>query len=91
MVLVACFLGISRPKSRNSVRLDPILLHSTPGWEQTSCRQAVWLVLHTVCLHWLETSNTLFQPLLGSYQKKFFWRLPTEANSKGFYYNELDS
>ena len=57
----------------------------------SSCRQAVWLVLHTACLLWLETSNTLVQPLLGSYQKKIFWRLLTEVNSKGFYYSKLDS
>ena len=42
------------------------------------------------CTGW-ETSNTLFQPLLGSQQKKKIWRLLTEANSKGFYYSQLYS
>ena len=53
-------------------------------------RLCVKLATQPVYSSW-ETSNTLVQPLLGSNQKKFFWRLLTEANSKGFYYNELDS
>ena len=44
-------------------------------WRQwvESDADSLWLVLHTACLHWLETSNTLVQPLLGSYQKILFW------------------
>ena len=47
------------------------------------------LATQPACNCW-ETSNTRVQPLLGSNQKKFFWRVLTEANSEGFYYNELD-
>ena len=44
----------------------------------------VKLATQPACNCW-ETSNTLVQPLLGSNQKNFFWRLLTEANSTGFY------
>ena len=50
----------------------------------SSCRQAVWLVLHTACLLWLETSNTLVQPLLGSNKKKHCAALLKCRGSKGF-------
>ena len=36
MVLIACFLGTGRPKSKNSFRRDPIFFHSSTAWEQTS-------------------------------------------------------
>ena len=48
-------------------------------------RLCVKLATQPVCNCW-ETSNTLVQPLLGFYQEKFFWRVLTDANSKGFYY-----
>ena len=40
--------------------------------------------------HLAEHINIYMITLLGSYQK-FFGGVLTEANSKGFYYNELDS
>ena len=49
-----------------------------------SCRQAVWPVLHTACLHWLETSNTLYKPLFGSNQKKNFGGCSQRLTLKDF-------
>ena len=50
----------------------------------SSCRQAVWIVLHTACLLWLETPNTVVQPLLGSYQKKNFGGCSQRLTQKDF-------
>ena len=54
-------------------------------------------IIHTAlfgklaCLDWLGNFKHTFPTPFGVLSKKFFWRLLTEVNSRGFYYNELDS
>ena len=42
------------------------------------------------CLYWLGNFKHTFATPFGVLSKKKIWGLLTEANLKGFYYNELD-
>ena len=65
------------------------------GWTSvlevsSQCRQAVCKTSHTACLQLLGNFKHTFPTPFGALSKKKL-RLLTEANSKGFYYNELYS